>query len=320
MENQKIFISHSSDDQLLANDFVDFLTRAGISQDRIFCSSSPDMQISAGVPLYKSLRSALDNECVFVIFLLSKNFYASPFCLNEMGAVWMKKLEYQYFILPGFTFDQVQGVIKEDERICISLSQIDEPAKQHFFDLKRAIESALHLSIAENTWEFARDRFFKKIEEDYNRQGNSINMSDVFGCCIGDLDDDGCRIRKRESSSTKTTAVIDFSLTDTKLCSVVYPTTQQNWTHAFHSKESICFDIYSNNETFHAELELKLNGVNRTYDILVYEDTHTYRIPLNQFDTLVSRWSDVKEVCFLFRRKNIDCRTKVVIENLRLEN
>ena len=146
-----------------------------------------------------------------------------------------------------------------------------------------------------------------------------FSMKNAKGFCINDTDDDGCRIWKRESSDFKTTVILDFAQTTSKLSSVVYRVDQKNWKFFKENGKMLCFEIYSDSETFQAELELHFPDHNESIPFLVTDDTQVYRFPLSQFDASESDWQLVSEISFLFRKKHVDHRTTVVIENLRLE-
>ena len=48
--------------------------------------------------------------------MLSKNFYQSPACLNEMGAAWVKQSNYFSVLLPSFKHKEMKGVINLNEQ------------------------------------------------------------------------------------------------------------------------------------------------------------------------------------------------------------
>ena len=86
--DKKIFISHSSLDTEIGEKFVDALIDIGIPKEIIFFSS----RYHTGVELGKDFHAVIkDNikSCDIVIFLLTRNFYNSAACLNEMGAAWV---------------------------------------------------------------------------------------------------------------------------------------------------------------------------------------------------------------------------------------
>ena len=129
MENAKVFISHSHNDKLVAHALVDLLIKIGLDSDKIIASSDPKAQLHTGTSLYAELRTALSNKNVVVIFLLSDNFYSSTVCMNEMGAAWVNGAKSYFMVLPGFSFEKVEGVILENSPVGISLSSIDDTNK-----------------------------------------------------------------------------------------------------------------------------------------------------------------------------------------------
>lgn len=108
----KIFISHSTYDNKIVDNFVDLLSHIGVREENVFCSSV----IGYGIPqgsgdIYNSLKTEFQHHNLFVIFMLSQNYYRSPVCLNEMGATWIMQFDYQSILLPNFEFHNVEGVI-----------------------------------------------------------------------------------------------------------------------------------------------------------------------------------------------------------------
>lgn len=322
MENAKVFISHSHKDEIIAKALVDLLIKIGLDSSNIIASSSPKAQLHTGRSIYSEIRTALSNKNVLVIFLLSKNFYSSTICLNEMGAAWIKKAKSYIMVLPGFSFDEIDGVVYEDSPVGISLFSCDESNRTRLKELCLDVAERYNFTVNNDTIELGVIDFFSAVDE-YKAQlagKRTLSMENAKGCCIDDLDSDGCRIWRRESSSIKTTAIIDFSQTDSKLCSVVYHTESKDWSSSRKDGKSLCFEVYSDSETFQAEVEIHFPDHNEAVTLLVADDTQTCRIPLSQFDASDEDWKTVKEICFLFRKKHIDHRTTVVIENIRIES
>ena len=321
MEKAKVFISHSHKDKLVADAVVDLLIKLGLNSKNIIATSTVKAQLHTGTSLYAELKEALSNEKVFVIFLLSDNFYSSTVCMNEMGAAWVNNAKSCFMVLPGFSFERVEGVILENSPIGISLSSFDEIAKTRIKEMCVDITSCYGFEMNEDTMELGLINFSLAIDE-YKKQlaGKvTFSMEKAKGFCIGDTDNDGCRIYKRESSNTKTSVILDFTQTTTKLCSVVYRIEQKNWQTFRENGKVLCFEIYSDSETFQAEIELQFLNHSERIPFLINNDIQTCRIPLSQFDASKDDWKLVKECCFLFRKKHVDHRTTVVMENLRLE-
>lgn len=100
---KKIFISHSSKDKDYGLILVNLLIDMGIESDQIIFTSDDEY----GIPLCKDIFDYLKKqieEGIFVVFLLSENYYQSIACLNEMGAAWMAKNGFVFITVPGFSF------------------------------------------------------------------------------------------------------------------------------------------------------------------------------------------------------------------------
>lgn len=316
----KIFISHAYKDRLLVDAFVNLLTKAGVPEEQIVCSSTPGTQLYVGTSLYSELKKELTSENVFVIFMLSENFYASPVCLNEMGAAWIQDAKCQVILLPGFSFAQMKGVICENGLIGIALDTHDEASVDRFNQLRGDLVNH-GFTLFPDKWSIAMLGFFSAVAS-YKKQLTSeviLDMEHVKGYCIDDSDNDGCRIIKRKSSEALTTINIDFDKTTSKLCSVVYSIDQKDWSHMDKNSKTLCFDAYSDVESLRIEVELHLAGRNEQVPVLLTDDTQSFRIPLSHFTSSDGAWKEVKEVCFLFRKRHIKEKTTIVIENLRME-
>ena len=322
LASPKIFISHSYKDRLLVDALVDLLTKAGIKSEQIVSSSTPGSQLHTGKPLYEILRNELSNEKVFVIFMLSDNFYSSKVCLNEMGAVWIQQAKSEMIILPGFSFSKVEGVICEKNPVGIALDHYDKATAERFDHLRSDLSKHFGHKLSTAKWNLAILDFFKAVDA-YKKTlmpKNPISMKDCENVCINDLKHDGCFFLGAESSENKTTAVIDFSLTTSSLCSIVFHTTVYDWSAYIAEKKQLCFDIYADAQNVQAEVELHLaKGRNIRTPIIVTGNILSYRIPLTQFTVLESAWQDVTQICFLFSNETIKNKTKIIIDNLRLE-
>jgi tape measure domain-containing protein len=107
---KKIFISHSNKDKLIVNLFVDLLISIGIKHTELFYSSHPAYGVDLGEEMFPRLKKEL-NEEIYVIFILSSNFYSSKICLCELGATWVKTNKHVNVLIPPFSFKEVEGVL-----------------------------------------------------------------------------------------------------------------------------------------------------------------------------------------------------------------
>ena len=106
-----LFISHSSATENIATNLVQLLRTLGFNNKNLFCSSVPGYDIKEGEDIYDTLASKFQDYNIFVIFLLSSEYYQSAACLNEMGATWVLKANYSTIVCPGFSIPEIKGAI-----------------------------------------------------------------------------------------------------------------------------------------------------------------------------------------------------------------
>ena len=267
----------------LQDAFVELLTKAGIPKRKIVCSSTPGIQIHAGRQLYAELRRKLSNDKVFVIFMLSDNFYASSVCLNEMGSAWIMNAKNEMILLPGFGFEKVTGVICEKNLVGISLKTHDKASVDRFAQLRENLVNH-GFKISMKRWNLAVIDFFSVIENYLKTQTvkSPFSMKSYRGVCIGDDNSYGCTILGMDSCKVRTSAVVDFSLTSSSICSIVYYTEVNDWTGYLRNGARICFEICSDTGSFPEEIEMHLaNGRIISSPIVVSTRKNSYQIPLS---------------------------------------
>lgn len=190
----KILISHASKDigyvQLILNLFEDI----GLTNDEVVCSSVPGYGIPLGADIYDWLASQFQEHDLYIIFALSEQYYQSPACLNEMGAAWVLKQDYDSILLPGFDYKQIAGAVNPNQ-IALKLDDNDiNNLKHRLLELKdKIVRKFLLRSMSETKWERNRDEFLRNIEE----LANTISESKV------DEDD-----RQEQTKITKDAAVL----------------------------------------------------------------------------------------------------------------
>ena len=167
----RLFISHSSKDLEYIKAFVEFLKDIGMNSKNsknsknIFCSSISDYSIPWGEDIFDYLSKEFNNrrKNLIVLFMLSKNYYDSPACLNEMGAAWVLKKEYRSILLPGFKFEDIKGAINPN---ALPISLEDSEIRDKLNDIKKQFEEIFGLEkINDKEWDDIRDRFIEKIDK-----------------------------------------------------------------------------------------------------------------------------------------------------------
>lgn len=163
MKKSKIFISHSSKDVQIISKFVDLLADMGLTNEELFCSSVPDYGIPLNEDIYDYLASLFRDYNIYVIFMLSKNYYSSSACLNEMGAAWVLKSDYTSVLLPGFSYQKIEGAVNPN-KIGFKLDDEDESLKRRLGELIHILAERTDKSIPEMRWERKRNNFIKDIK------------------------------------------------------------------------------------------------------------------------------------------------------------
>lgn len=147
----KIFISHSSKDVKYVEPIVELLADIGMTNDNLFCSSIPDYGIPLNQDIYEYLSSLFSENELYVIFVLSSNYYGSPACLNEMGAAWVLKNEYTSILLPKFEYQEIDGAVNPN-KIGMKLDDDDELLKKRLGELKNIISEKFGISVPDMRW------------------------------------------------------------------------------------------------------------------------------------------------------------------------
>lgn len=103
--NGTIFISHSSKDKAIVEEFVDEILQLGmgIDAERISCTSIEEMGIPNGTKMREWIQEKIV-DCKVAFLMISPNYKKSEICLNEMGAVWALDKDVKILLLPGIDY------------------------------------------------------------------------------------------------------------------------------------------------------------------------------------------------------------------------
>lgn len=106
-----IFLSHASKDKMISDCIYNYLKHLGFNGDlcsdncEIFYSSS-GLDTDNLEPLSKVIRDAIISKNNDILFLTSKNFNKSPFCLFEGGAAWATRSIGEFKVL-SLSYDDI---------------------------------------------------------------------------------------------------------------------------------------------------------------------------------------------------------------------
>lgn len=104
----KVFISHSSNDKKLLDEFVDKILKqaCGLSNENIAYTSIHSTGVDLGEGIPEFIKDNLKTSSL-VFFMISDNYRKSEVCLNEMGAAWALERKTLSILLPSIQFDKL---------------------------------------------------------------------------------------------------------------------------------------------------------------------------------------------------------------------
>lgn len=176
----KVFISHSGEDKDFVYELVRLLEFLGIdSSQKLLCSSIEGYMIPTSEDFAEYILKQFYDYNLFVIIVHSKDYYSSPYCLNEMGAAWVLKTDYYSFLIKGFDFNDMKGVINQRT---ISVRVDESEAKARLNELKdKLLPLFKPQGVNDSRWEKIRDEFLEKVNS--NLISNKHNIVDLFSTC-----------------------------------------------------------------------------------------------------------------------------------------
>lgn len=105
-----IFISHRTEDADVADMLKDFLVSTNIPNDYIFCSSLPGNNVRHNIQ--REVKEKMKNSTVNIA-ILSKSYYESAYCLNELGIIWFQEPQIPFVLvgLPEIEHNNMLGFL-----------------------------------------------------------------------------------------------------------------------------------------------------------------------------------------------------------------
>lgn len=176
----KVFISHSGDDVAFVNELVKLLEFLGVdTPQKLLCSSIIGYQIPTSEDFAEYILKQFYDYNLFVIIVHSHNYYSSPYCLNEMGAAWVLKTGFFSFLVKGFEYNDMEGVINQ-RAISVKVDVDDAGARLNV--LKNKLVSLFKpQGVNESRWETLRDEFLEKVNT--LQSSTDIASGDLFLSC-----------------------------------------------------------------------------------------------------------------------------------------
>lgn len=152
----RVFVSHSSENVKVVNDFVRLVLEAGIGvpASQIFFSARAG-SIPAGKYYIPYIREQLV-DARLVIGWITPQFYNSAFCMCELGAAWASVPDGFIPILDSIGYDQTKAVLS-------GMQAYLAKKREDLNALRELVTAALGVTpTPHNRWEEERDEFLKR--------------------------------------------------------------------------------------------------------------------------------------------------------------
>ncbi|NEX63609.1 TIR domain-containing protein [Noviherbaspirillum sp. 17J57-3] len=161
-------------DKTLADALVDLLeTGTEISSDDIFCSSLEGLGIPSGQDFITYIKSQIQHPEA-VILLLSENYFASQFCLCELGAAWAMSHKAYPLLVPPLKYADVKGVL-----LSTQVDKIDNDSDlDRFYENLNGELALTSTNIAR--WGAKKRQFLKKLPDILSslEKPTTVNLKD----------------------------------------------------------------------------------------------------------------------------------------------
>lgn len=149
------FLSHAAADATLAKRFDNLLRLGcGVREREIFCTSVEGAGVGAGEQFTHQIREHL-NGSDLAIFLVTRMWWNSPFCIAEMGAAWSQAIPVFPLVIPGLPRELGANMLGTQTR-ALDSGGLDE---------LRDVLAKIHPEGATSTekWTFERDTFLADL-------------------------------------------------------------------------------------------------------------------------------------------------------------
>lgn len=160
-----VFLSHSSKDKKYGDALRNLLIGIGLENEQLIYTSHPLHGIPVGENIFEYLRKHIHSN-VFMIFLLSDEYFESVPCLNEMGAAWVSKSDYMSVFIPKFNFRNTKFIdcVIDDKNMGVNLN--DPSCRIKILDLKNKIKNIFNLPTDEAKETYLVDKFLEEINKE----------------------------------------------------------------------------------------------------------------------------------------------------------
>lgn len=163
-----VFISHKSSQIQFVTALVTLLEKCGFTKENLFCSSVVGFQIGLDEDIVETLKAKFVDYDLYVVFVLSTDFFESAFCLNEMGAAWALQVQNSIIITRDMDESKIDGVVSKT-KTRVSFKENNIQLKTRMIELRdKLLYFAGLTKVSDVNWVRYYDDFIRNVYQANN--------------------------------------------------------------------------------------------------------------------------------------------------------
>ena len=161
-----VFISHCSKQKSFVKALVELFESCGFKEHNLFCSSVAGFNINEGDDIVDTLMKKFKDYNLYVIYVLSSDFFDSPYCMNEVGAAWVLQVANSIIETMELEDSKIDGVISKTKNRISFRNDDDDILFDKMIELRNKILDFTGLGeVSESNWKRYYDTFLDKIHK-----------------------------------------------------------------------------------------------------------------------------------------------------------
>ena len=161
-----VFISHCGKQKAFVKALVELFESCGFSGDDMFCSSVPGFNIDEGEDIVDTLRKKFVDYNLYVIYVLSSEFFDSSYCMNEVGAAWVLQAANSIIETRDLDESKIDGVISKTKNRISFKTDDDDILFDKMIELRDKILDFAGLGeVPESNWR----RYYGNFQDKLNK-------------------------------------------------------------------------------------------------------------------------------------------------------
>lgn len=174
-----VFISHCGMQKAFVKALVELFESCGFKDHNLFCSSVAGFNIDEGDDIVETLKKKFEDYNLYVIYVLSSDFFDSPYCMNEVGAAWVLQIANSIIETKDLDESKIDGVISKTKNRISFKNDDDDILFDKMVELREKLLSFADVpKVSETNWRRYYNIFLDKLNNIVDgKSGNAAPVS-----------------------------------------------------------------------------------------------------------------------------------------------